>query len=158
MAERKKVGEHAYDLLTKQEGPVNVLDQQEAMQSSWQKEINQAIERGKKTINDDFYLVIETKKERLMPNVLRNYFILRRSCPTPASDQVVYKFHNKDERLEFLWVLPSIDSMAYLKMHSLALPPQEHQILGYVLAFQDGSLLRRAKQYNHEKIDSPFLH
>lgn len=157
MENKKTVGHHAYELLTKPEAPINIIDQQEAMQAGWGDQITLAIERGLKEFTGDFYIVIETKKERLMENVLRNYFIVRASCPTPTTDQAVYKLHHKEEKLQFLWVIPSIDTISYLKSYALSLPPSEYDILRYVLSYEDGSLLKLAKKLNNEQIDSPLL-
>jgi len=54
-----------------------------------------------------FYVCVITKKERLMDNVLRNYFLARSTCPTPQYDQTVYKYHRDSGAIQFLWVLPS---------------------------------------------------
>jgi len=89
-----------------------------------------------------------------MPNVIRNYFYGRRSCPTPNYDQVVYKYHFKDDNLEFLWVIPSREICKHMMAHAIEIDPSEWQLLTYVQKFADGSLFKLAKKLNGEKEDS----
>lgn len=116
----------------------------------WDKNILEAIIRGCKEFPGDFYLVVETKKEPKMQNVIRNYFIVRSTCPTPTYDNSVYKYHKADERLEFLWVLPSKATCIMIKDRAIELPPEERQLVQFVLDDADGTLLKRCKLLNKE--------
>jgi hypothetical protein len=54
------------------------------------------------------YLIIMVANDgcKLLDNVLRNYFIPTRACPTPHFDQTVYRYDHHKEAIEFLWVIP----------------------------------------------------
>jgi hypothetical protein len=98
----------------------------------------------------DFYLVVETKKEPKMQNVLRNYFFHRSSCPTPTYDNTVYKYHKADDRIEFLWVLPSKQVCKMIKDYAVELSADQRELVKFVLDDADGTLLKRCKQLNGE--------
>lgn len=132
-------------------------DQMEESLTEWDKNIFECVDKFKALFPHDFYIVVITKKERLLDNVLRNYFTGRISCPTPDYDQTVYRFDRRDDVLEFLWVIPSKDACLYLKSNVLSIPPEERQLLGYVLDFSDGILFNMAKQLNGESEESVFL-
>jgi len=108
------------------------------------------LELGKKKYDGDFYIVVETKKEPLMKNVIRNYFIHRKTCPTPTYDNVVYRYNFKDEFIELLWVLPSRDTYNMMLNRAVEIPKEQHELLQYVLDDHDGTLLHICKQLNGE--------
>jgi len=148
---RDTVGKISWDLLAN----ANPLDhsaeeQMKEQLDTFEKEMYQAIDRGKKQFPQDFYIVVETKKEPKMKNVIRNYFIIRQSCPTPQYDNAVYKYHYIPDELEFLWVLPSRQIYNMMKERSLELPKEERQLLQFVLEDSDGTLLRKCRQLNGE--------
>ena len=64
---------------------------------SFEEEIHATIQRAliDPNIQGDFYIVVLFKKERILKNVVRQYFFYRQSFPTPEYDQSVYKFHYK---------------------------------------------------------------
>jgi hypothetical protein len=148
---RDTVGKISWDLLAN----ANPLDhsaeeQMKEQLDTFENEMLLAIERGKKQFSDGFYVVVETKKEPKLRNVLRNYFIIRQSCPTPQYDNAVYRYHSTTEQLEFLWVLPSKQVYNMLKNHALDIVPEERQLLQFVLEDADGTLLRKCRQLNGE--------
>jgi len=119
--------------------------------------IQQCVERCKQDYIGDFYVIVITKKERLMKNVLRNYFTGRQTCPTPEYDQTVYRYNRKAGNIEFLWVIPAKDVCAYMITNALELPPEQRELLEFVMDFTDGTLLNLAKKLNGEEKDTPFL-
>ena len=119
--------------------------------------IGKCIDEGYKSFPSDFYVVVETKKEPLLPNVIRNYFFCRESCPTPSPDNTVYQFHRSSSTLMLLWVIPSKLACEMFRDRALEIPSEQKELLGYVLDFFDGTLFRLAKKLNGEKIDSPLL-
>ena len=118
--------------------------------TDFEKNMEISIQRFKKMFAQDFYIIVLTKKERLMMNVLRNYFTGRLSCPTPEYDQAVYKYTLKKDHLEFLWVVPSKDACQMIKEYPLELPEEGHELRNFVLSFYDGTLLHKAKLLNGE--------
>lgn len=148
---RETVGKISSDLIVKESPTRDPIELEREMHKDYEANIWECVDRSKKDFFGDFYIVVVTKKERLMPNVLRNYFMGRSSCPTPEYDQTVYKYNCTDDALEFLWVLPSKDTCELLKENALQVAPEEKALLYYVLSFYDGSLLKKSKQLNKEK-------
>ncbi len=149
--QRETVGKISWDLLAKSDILDHSADEQMREQlNTFETEMYLTIERGKKLFPHDFYIVVETKKEPKMKNVIRNYFIPRQSCPTPQYDNAVYRYHYVPDELEFLWVLPSRQVYNMMKERALELPKEERQLLQFVLEDADGTLLRKCKKLNGE--------
>lgn len=151
MEQRDTVGKISWELLAN----ASYLDhspeeQMKEQLNEYEKNILEALERGKKLFDGDFFIVVETKKEPKMQNVLRNYFIPRKSCPTPTYDNTVYHYHAAEEDLEFLWVLPSKKVYAMLKRHALELPDDQRELLQFIMEDSDGTLLRKSRFLNSE--------
>lgn len=157
MKKKETVGKIAVDLMAKPENQHTVIDQMRENLTDYDKNIFLCVQRYKKIFPGDFYVVVETKKERLFENVIRNYFFGRLSAPTPTWDQTVYKFHRNDELLEFLWVVPSQDTCAYLTMNKNYVVESERGLLNFVLSYNDGTLLNMAKRLNGETSNSPLI-
>ena len=146
------VGKISRDLII-QSGDENHSPQEQMSEnlSEYDKNIYECIELSKKDFMFDFYVIVITKKEKLMPNVLRHYFLSRNSCPTPQYDEAVYKFHRREERVEFLWVVPSKETCQYFVVNSLNIVEDERELLNFVLQFTNGDLDALAKKLNNEK-------
>jgi hypothetical protein len=155
--ERDTVGKISTELIAKSDDKHTVIDQMHEQLSEYDQTLHDTVELGKKTYPDDFYVVVLTKKERLMENVIRNYFIPRGSCPTPEWDQAVYRYHKPADRVGFLWIVPSRDTCSYMRNNANVLPKEQYELLTYVLQFEDGTLLKLSKQLNGEHVDSPFV-
>jgi hypothetical protein len=157
MKKKPTVGKVATDLLAKPEIQHTVIDQMRENLTDYDKNIFLCVEQAKKTFPGDFYVVVECKKERLLHNVIRNYFFARHSCPTPTWDQTVYKYHKDREWLEFLWVIPSQDACEYLTINKHYVAESEYELLKFVLSYNDGTLLEQAKKLNGEADNSPLI-
>lgn len=129
----------------------NAEDQMRENLTDYDNNMYECIGYHKKLYNSDFYIVVETKKERLLDNVMRNYFIGRQSCPTPFYDQAVYKYTLQDDDVTFLWVVPSKDTCEYMLENLHDIEPIEWELLNYVLQYQKGDLLRLSKKLNNEE-------
>lgn len=154
---RETVGKLATDLLQKAPDTRDPIELQREMQKDYETQVVLAIERGKKMFSTDFYVVVETKKEQKLVNVVRNYFFPRQSCPTPNTDQTVYRYIKDRDLIEFLWVIPSKDTCEMLYHNALQVVDEEKKLLGYVMAYYNGVLLRIAKSLNAEQDDTPLL-
>jgi|SoiMetStandDraft_2_1073263.scaffolds.fasta_scaffold00037_5 hypothetical protein len=154
---RETVGKVSSDLIKKPHETTSPVEQMREQLGEYDKNIMECVERNKKDFPGDFYVVVLTKRERLMQNVLRNYFYGRVSCPTPDWDQAVYKYNRKDDGIIFMWVIPSKQSCEEMMMNKHLIPLEEYKLLEYVLAFHDGTLLRIAKKLNGEKLESVEL-
>lgn len=153
----KTVGQVSSELLQKPSTPVNAIDQGNAMLNDYMKNVIECVASTRKIADGDFYVVVLTKREHLMKNVMRNYYFARFTCPTPNYDQAVFKYNRDNETIDFLWVIPTKDVCLYYLENRTLIPKEEWELLKYVLDFQDGSLMKLAKKLNGEKIDSPIL-
>ena len=154
---RETVGKLSSDLLMKDMGPQNVVDMQRSMQETYLKDLVECIDIHKKIFPGDFYVVHITKKEKLLTNVIQEMFLGRMSCPSPQYDEAVYKYSKEDDRVEFMWVIPSKGTCHHLRDNAIHVVPEEQQLLRFVLEFFDGSLLARSKQLNKEEADSILI-
>lgn len=152
------VGKISSELLKKSPESRDPIEIQREVQKTYMKDLLECIDINKsKYINDDFFIVVITKNEKLMPNVFRNFFFARKTCPTPDYDQTVFKYHKQTQIIEYIWTIPSRDASFYLKDNALQVVPEERPILNFVLQFADGTLFKLAKKLNGEKEDSPLL-
>lgn len=145
---REKIGKISADLWNKTPESADATEQMREQLTEYDKNLFECIAEGKKKHpTEDFYIVVITKKERLMPNVIRNYFFPRSSCPTPDYDQTVYKY-SKSGDIEFIWVIPKKEACLYMIKHALEV--EEKELLGFVLDFLDGTLMKKAMILNNE--------
>lgn len=147
---REKVGKISNDLIVKEPETKSPIEQMRENLTDYDKHIHECIERGKKDIVGNFYIIVITKKEPLMPNVMRNYFGFRISCPTPDYDQTVYKYTLNNDQIEFLWVIPDRTTCIYLIEHRFEVVPEEYQLLDFVLKFSTGELFKQCQKLNGE--------
>lgn len=154
---RETVGKISSDLLQKQPETQSPIELERKMQEDYIDHLKQCIETHKKVFPEDFYVVVITKNEKLMPNVFRNYFSARLSCPSAEYDQSVFKYFAKTEHLEYIWTVPSKDTCIHLKDNAQYVVKEEQQLLKFVLQFLDGTLDNIAKHMNGESVDSILL-
>lgn len=154
---RETVGKVSLDLANKTPDTRSPIEQMSENLSEYEQNIWDCAERGKKDFTTDFYIVVITKNEKLMPNVFRNYFFCRLSCPTPDYDQTVYKYKRVDNMPVFMWVIPSREASIHLMKNHLYVVSEERELLKYVIAFMDGTLGELAKELNGEKRESVEL-
>ena len=151
MKQRDTVGKVSLDLLTKSDYlDHSAHEQMQEQLHEYEKNIFECLSSGKKQYDGDFYIVVETKKEPKLNNVLRNYFFHRISCPTPTYDNVVYKYHRKNDQIEFLWVLPSKATYKMMLEHALEIAPEERELLQFIIDDANGTLLKKCKMLNGE--------
>jgi hypothetical protein len=153
-AYRDTVGKISSDLLKNSgDDTHSAHEQMQESLTDFDKNMHECIGRLKKDWPfDDFYIVVITKRERKLANVIRNYFMGRLSCPTPQYDESVYFYHNKDDHLEFLWVLPSKQTYYEMLADPLSVPTEERSLLNFVLDDASGDLLKKVKIRNRELI------
>jgi hypothetical protein len=155
--DRPTVGKIATDLMKKEPETRSVVELEREMHQDYERNVYETISTGKKMFDGDFFIVVLTKRERLLQNVIRHYFLPRESCPTPDYDQAVYRFHRFDDKIEFLWVIPAKEAcLIYLRQRN-EVDPTEFSLLSYVLQFADGTLGKLAKKLNGECPDTDLL-
>lgn len=156
---RETVGKVSSDLLLQQTSEISPIDLTSELLTDYEKNIEECINNLK--ANDptgDYYVVVITKKEPLMHNVLRNYFMGRRTCPTPDYDQTVYKWDGKRNQISFVWTIPSRDTCILLLQNKSKVAREEHGLLDFVIKFYEGTLFELAKKLNGEvSLESPIL-
>jgi hypothetical protein len=106
--------------------------------------------RKRDALDGDFFVTSIIKKEKLLHNVIRNYFIPTKDCPTPSYDQTLYRYNHKKDQLEFIWVIPDRDTCETLHENKDIVVPEERGLLQFILDFYDGTLLRKCKKFNGE--------
>lgn len=149
--ERETIGKLSSELLQQDTyAGYSAGEQMQEQLSDYERNLFDCIARGKASYPRDFYIVVITKRERLMPNVLRHYFLHRISCPTPDYDQTVYKYIHKDEKLDFLWVVPAKPVIEELSMNKFDVDASVYELLKFVLEFLDGTLDKKARLMNDE--------
>ncbi len=157
--ERDTIGKISSDLLLKADDKHTVIDQTRENLKEFEKEFMICLERGKKLYShqNQFFIEVQIKKEKLMENVQRNYFIPKIACPTPTWDQHVYLYRFIDDSIEYIWSVPDRDTCQYMTDHALQIPPEERQLLQFVLDFRAGDLDQRARDLNGENGISAIL-
>lgn len=151
---QRTVGQEALDIFqTGTYEPSPVVLQQEMLRDYYQKLIDCVLENRKK-YKGRFYIVVLTKNERLLQNVLRNYFFARHTCPTPDYDQSVFRYDNLSETIEYIWTIPSQDACFHLFANRSQVHRDEQELLSFVIRFRKGELFRLAKKLNGET-DTP---
>lgn len=153
----KTIGQHAYELNQKEPDTTRAMDLTEAQASGWDHTIKEAYNLGRKGLpNKDFYIEIQVKWEQIFGRErpqLHQYSFVKNSCPTPQYDQTIYKYHHREDKLEFLWTLPDKDTYNYYVDNAATLHPDRWELLKFVLADKNGELLRQAKILNGESLE-----
>jgi hypothetical protein len=151
MKKKETVGKVASDLIIKAiDNNHSAHEQMQESLTDYESNVFQCINDNKAKFPDRMFIVVLTKKEKLLQNVLRNYFFARSSCPTPDYDQTVYQYNYIRDDVEFLWTVPARDICHELRDNALSCPDDEKELLGYVLSFGDGTLFQLAKKLNGE--------
>lgn len=138
--DKKSAGQAAYDLLRKPPERINVVDMQREMQKHVLKEISDIIDRHKHYA-DTYYILYILRKERLIPNAIRNMFVVRKTRPKPDYDTSLFEYNNKSGNLKFLWSIPDEETCQYLLLNKEYLRDDERELYSYVKAFSEGTLI-----------------
>lgn len=163
----KTVGAVASDLQNRSSGKIDPREIQQAQEQEYLDNLVWAVKHARRQVDcsalpghescttreaivGDFYISALLKKEKLLENVLRNYFVPSLSCPTPFFDQTVYKYNAAKEDIEFLWVVPDQETCLIFKENKEKIVPAEQGLLRFVLDYYNGNLTRLAKKENKE--------
>ncbi len=158
--EHKKVtiGKLAYDLMVKPQESHNPNEHGNAMLTTFDDDFYSCIkENSKKYTNNNFYIVVITKREPIMNVTLRNYFFARKTCPTPDYDQAVFYYNRSEQSIDFLWVIPDREVCIHLIINALHVAPAEKELLNFVIDYKEGTLSEIAKKRNKEMKYSDLL-
>lgn len=117
------------------------------------------VEAGRKFYEGDFFIKMIFKKERKFgPTLLPRIFIEHcRDCPTPDYDQNIFRYNKHDDTLEHIWTIPDRETcFTYIENKEIVVK-EEQQLLQYILDFADGTLYKKAKQFNREEKHSNII-
>ena len=150
---RPNLGQISAELSTKEVGQHTVAEQGKEQLKDYIPNLIEATTKGKKAMPyQDFFVVVLTKRERLMQNVFRHYFFTRLTCPTPDYDQAVYHYSHVKDEVEFIWVVPDPFTCSYFMEHAFDLAPEDKCLLEFIMKFNDGTLEKEAKKFNGETV------
>jgi len=139
MQERETVGAVATKLLQEADGKQGVVDTEREANKEYLEQVYECVQNAVKNGWDKpFYVVVISKKERVLENVMRRYFVARKTMPMPDYDQSVFLFDPKTEQLRYFWTLPDANTCEYLLHNDV--DPQETQLKAFVHAFVDDKL------------------
>lgn len=154
---KKTVGQWSKELLEKSDDKHTIEDQMREQLSDYDKELYLCFDNNKNKYKGIFYLVVLTRADKLLKNVLRHQYFTRISCPTPQYDQTVYQCHKDWTEPKFIWTLPNKEYAAYMLKYKEYIHPEEYRLLQYVSDHADGTLLKVVKRLNNEKDEKGFL-
>lgn len=157
----KTIGEQSLELLKKTNSdPIEVIEVQREIQKgssskkSQEEEVWDCVDRGRRdsSIEGDFYVIILTKQERHLKNVIRFYYFYRQSCPTPHHDQTVFKYIREGDELGFLWTIPDkVNCSALIRaLQAGEIHPDQERLAHMSLAYIEGDLDTYCKKLNKE--------
>jgi hypothetical protein len=158
MEKRDTVGKIWTELKSKEQDKVDVHEFVNTTQADFMPRLVALVEENKRAgYQKDFYIEACYRLNKLMPDVMEVYFKSRHTCPTPFYDRSVFRYDFKNDRIQYLWHVPSLEECNYYIDNILSLRPDEREAAQDVLRFRDGDLLRLAKDLNGETADHELI-
>ncbi len=139
---KQTVGAAALELMAKGDQKQGVIDTQREMTKGYVDSLIVCAQKGanKHGKSQPFYVCVQTRRERLLTNVIRNQFYSRITRPLPAYDLALYWYNPKDEQLRFVWCIPDKETVERMSKPDFVVAKGEEQLEGFVLAFVAGVL------------------
>lgn len=167
--ENKTVGAVASDLLSKHNESLSPQEVAQAQEREYLANLEWAVRHAQKKVDcysmqghdqcrtrdaldGSFFVAVLLKKEKLLENVLRNYFVATKACPTPTYDQTIYRYNHEKEDVEYIWTIPDRETCLTFKENASIIVPAERQLLQCVLNFYDGTYYKMMKKFNGEEM------
>lgn len=143
LVESVTVGTAALELLKKADSKQGVIETQREMQKGYIDELIICAKEAEKKFGTDrcFYICVQTRRERLLVNVIRNQFYARWSRPFPAYDLALYHYDPKDEKISFIWCIPDRETVEAMCDPAFVCPRDQQQLLSFVVGFKKGCLI-----------------
>jgi hypothetical protein len=143
LTEHLTVGKASLDLLKKADSNQSVIDTQREMQKGYIDELIKCAKDAESKYGTQrcFYVCVQTRRERLLVNVIRNQFYARYSRPFPAYDLALYHYDPRDEKLSFVWCIPDKDTVDVMSQPDYICPMDQRQLYSFVLGFKKGTLI-----------------
>jgi hypothetical protein len=140
IANRPTVGEMALKLGAQDERQ-SVIDTQRAMQSGYTEQLIECAKRYPWT--DPFYICVQSRRERLLTNVIRCQFYGRQTRPIPQYDLALYHYDPRDENLRFVWGIPDKESVEQIldEFKRGTLPMEHYPLAAFCAGFKANTLI-----------------
>jgi hypothetical protein len=108
-------------------------------------------------LNVDFFIVLVPTNERTAQMDPEDFYFVRRSCPTPAYNQNVFKYHVASGSLEFLWSIPRKARywQLYANRNKYMTDPVMKSRTSFVVMMESGKLLEWVAKENGEDLTKP---
>lgn len=135
------VGALAMDLLSKGDQNQSVIDTSREMTKGYIQELVKCALEGAKLYDKPFYVCVQTRRERLLVNVIRNQFYHRQTRPRPIFDLALYHYDPKDENLNFVWCIPDKQTVSRLIEPTFIPEASDKQLWQFCMAFVAGTLI-----------------
>jgi hypothetical protein len=139
---KETVGHASLRLLSKSnQSPERVVDLQHEMQRKYVDNLIEAAKNGENAFGTKkpFYVCVQTRRERLMQNVIRNQFYPRQTRPIPQYDLALYHYDPKDEKLSFVWCIP--DKETTWELASRKVDDDQNQLSYFCECFLNNTLI-----------------
>ena len=149
MTKKTTVGEEAVKRLKNADHKQGIVDTQREADKEYFNEIEKCA-AAHTSWDDPYYIIVHQKKEQLLENVIRRYFLGRQSLPTPQWDQTVWRYYPKNGDLEFIWTLPDENTAMWMADNPQDIHPEQHGLLAFVLNFLDKKLFNHFYQKFHK--------
>lgn len=133
-----------------------VIETQREMQKGYFDELVKCAKRGEVLHGKErpFYVCVQTRRERLLQNVVRSQFYTRVTRPIPQYDLALYHYDPSDEALSFVWCIPDKETVDYFAGYwridgnsrpvwvDGAIPyEEERQLASFCVSFRNGTLI-----------------
>lgn len=113
----KRVGQAAYDILSKEQESQTVGDTIDAFADQYARDMEECIESNRTKYKSPFYILVLTKKVFHIVNSLRNWFIARQTPPHAFQTMEEYSGYTKTlylvdshkGNIRLLWSLPGFE-------------------------------------------------
>jgi len=140
---RKTVGECALELKAKGDQKQGVIDTQREMTKGYIAELIKCAQRGALAYetNKPFYICVQSRRERLLENVIRNQFYHRLTRPAPAYDLALYHYDPKEEQLRFVWCIPDKQTVEEMSQPGFIPEREQQQLYHFVKGFLGCTLI-----------------
>lgn len=124
-------------------------EQAEEMLKGYPDQIYQCVANGKRHHSGDFYVQVLFKADRLTPDYINMLCVARGSCPDAFYDQGVYRYTKHDDKIEFLWKIPSLERANKYRTHVFEIGKDDIDLYEAVMQMDSGELARRTFFYNN---------
>lgn len=149
--QRKTVGEVAVELRQQKHDAISPIEIQQQTEKKYIDDLLTCARTDFNKYANDFYVVVISKNEKLLYEVIRLYFFSRATCPTPDYDQTVFMVKKSSEDIIHLWTVPNKEACLLYCENIDKVDPSEYPLLENILRFKNGDLFKLCKRLNNEE-------